>query len=176
MDPLARAGVSIGGRASLRVTAPDGPGDIVGVVTALDDASITMRRRGGSVTTLPRAAVTAARVVPLVARGRNPHHFARDQVCRLAHDETVGGAGDVWVGRLAELVSSLDDSGVSTSDGLARHGSSAARVFGEWAAMRLEDPDDLAALGAWAALHDARNVAVTGPGATGVRGLEPLQD
>ncbi|GAB3698732.1 hypothetical protein GCM10028815_03530 [Mariniluteicoccus flavus] len=147
--------------------------DVVGLVTGLDEAVVVLERRGGTVVTIARGDVVAARVVPLVARGRNPRHFDPDQVRELAHDAGVGGSGPVWVGRLAELVTSLDTVGVVDGDP-ARSGGSVARVFGEWAAVRLEAPEDLPGLAAWAARHDARNIAVTGPGTKGVQGLERL--
>lgn len=66
------------------------------------------------------------------------------------------------MGRLCELVTSLDPHGVEVVDGTAHRDGSAARDLGEWATIWLASPDDLATPGAWAALQDARNVAVTG--------------
>lgn len=180
MDVVDRARIAAGVRASVRAQVegrPSGPDpaeltDHVGIILALDASTLTLERRDGNVITLPRTGVVAARVVPLVARGRNPHHFAPDQVRRLAHDARVGGEGDVWVGRLSDLVDTLASPGVTDGDP-ARYRSSAARVFGEWATIRLASPGDLLPLAAWAARRDARNVAVTGA-ADGVRGLARL--
>lgn len=173
MDHLSRAGARTGLRMSLRAVVDGAPGDVVGLVVALTDDAVELERRGGVRVRLARSDVTAARIVPLVARGRNPHHFDPEQVRRLAHDPLVGGHGPVWVGRLADLVDSLDVPGVTRGDP-ARVGASAVRVFGEWATIALARPDDLRPLAAWAARHDARNVAVTGA-ADGVRGLAPLR-
>lgn len=168
MDPIERNHVTVGERISLLRAAAEGPSDGIGVVEELTETAVVLMRRDGTRMTVPRAEIRTVRRVPLVARGRNPHHFDPELVRQMAHDERGGGSGPVRIARLCDLIDSLDVTGVSDGDP-ARCGASTARVFGEWAAIHLADPADLAPLGAWAARRNARNVAITGVGDAGDR-------
>lgn len=190
-DPPARLpGLRVGARVSLRLVSPDGPTDRVGRVLSLSDDSLAVEDRSGVRHVISRASVRFARVVPTVARGRNPRHAPPDLLVALAHDPALvdDPAADAstpacWIARLCDLVDHVDDSGVTPLPGTtdpartAACGDSRGLVNGEWAALRLVTSAELEPLAAWAARGDARNVVLTSPLAAGeliALGLEPL--
>lgn len=172
-DPLsALAGVRPGLRISLRMETPDGPADRIGIILGLDDHELRLEDRAGQTHRIARASVRFARLVPTVARGRNPRHASPDMLRALAHDPGLAHDPErtpdrCWIARLCELVDHLDDTGVSTAPGemdtrtRAARGDSRGSVHGEWAAARLMAAADLDPLAAWAARRNARNVVLT---------------
>ncbi|MDO5499740.1 MAG: hypothetical protein Q4F67_08675 [Propionibacteriaceae bacterium] len=171
-DPLTHLpGVRPGVRISLRIVGPDGPTDRLGLILALSDDELTVEDRRGVRHTIPRDRVRLARLVPTVARGRNPRHAPPELLTALAHDPVLGPPAEspCWIARLCDLVDHLDDSEVTPLPGTPDTGTTAARnssrglVNGEWAAFRLADGGDLEALAAWAARRNARNVVATSP-------------
>ncbi|NNG18399.1 hypothetical protein HJ590_02200 [Naumannella sp. ID2617S] len=164
-DPLDHPdSVRPGCRLSLRLATPDGLTDRVGVLVSLAPGSLVLEDRTGERHTIEREQVAFARVIPTVARGRNPLAFDPGGLRALAHDAWLGGSGACWVARLADLVDHLDDSGVrQLSAERAIAGDSRGLVNGEWAAVRLAAVADLDPLAAWAARRTARNLVLTSP-------------
>lgn len=168
-DPLEIPGLRIGTRVSVRVEEPDGPADRIGLVVALDGTGLTLEDRRGRTLRVPRDAVRLARLVPTVARGRNPCHAEPGLLRALAGDERLGApaGADCWIARLCDLVDHLDDGGVTPPPGRSDTRESAAcresrgLVNGEWAAFRLVEASSLEPLAAWAARRNARNVVLT---------------
>lgn len=186
-DPLQNLpDLRIGRRVSVRIQEPDGPTDRIGVVTGLDESALTLEDRSGRVHRVARDSVRLARLVPTVARGRNPRHAAPPVLRALATAAELGApAGSAcWIARLCDLVDHLDEAGVTPLPGRentregAAIGASRGLVDGEWAAFRLMEADALDPLAAWAARRNARNVVVTSPLPNGVLeelGLAPLR-
>lgn len=180
-DPPARLSrLRVGVRVSLRLAGPDGPTDRIGRVLSLSDDSLAVEDRSGVCHVIPRATIRLARIVPTVARGRNPRHAPRDLLMALAHDPALAAdppdgtrTPDCWVARLCDLVDHADDTGVTSVPGTtgrartAASGHSRGLVNGEWAALRLVTATDLQPLAAWAARRNARNVVLTSPLAPG---------
>lgn len=54
----------VGSRVSVRRVVPGGVGDVVGDLLAWDDGVLALRRRDGTVVSVPEADVVAAKVVP----------------------------------------------------------------------------------------------------------------
>lgn len=168
-DPLQIPGLGVGTRVSLRVEEADGPADRIGLVVELDEAGLTLEDRTGRLVRVARDAVRLARLVPTVARGRNPRHAPPAALRALAADEQLGAPAGAacWIARLCDLVDHLDDSGVTAPRGRADTRESAASgesrglVNGEWAAFRLAETNALEPLAAWAARRNARNVVLT---------------
>ena len=171
----------VGRRLSLRLALPDGPTDRIGLVLSLDATTITLEQRTGAVRTIERRHILKARVVPTVARGRDPRKAPAELLRAMAHDPSLEAfSGPCWIARLCDLVDHLDDSGVrrSTADTVVR-GDSRGLVNGEWVALRLAAPGDLVPMAAWAARRNARNVVLTSglPAADLLSlGVEPLPD
>lgn len=153
----------VGRRVSVRLEVPGGLTDRIGLVVAVDQAHLTLEDRTGGVQAIARRTIRSARVVPTVARGRNPHRASADLITALARDPVLQPAeGPYWVARLCDLVDHLDDSGVRRLTATtATCGSSRGLVNGEWAALQLADAADLRPLAAWAARRNARNVVLT---------------
>lgn len=170
-DPLQIPGLRIGRRVSLRVEGSDGPTDRIGLVVGLDDSGLTLEDRTGRRVRVARESVRLARLVPTVARGRNPRHAPAELLRALAADDDLGAPDGAacWIARLCDLVDHLDDSEVAPPPGRADtretavRGESRGLVNGEWAALRLVEADALEPLAAWAARRNARNVVLTSP-------------
>ncbi|WP_432559037.1 hypothetical protein [Granulicoccus sp. GXG6511] len=171
-DPLQNLdGLRVGVRVSLRVDTADGAADRLGLVVALDEDDITVEDRAGRVHVVGRADVRLAKLVPTVARGRNPRHAAPEVLRAMAADPRLATPpeADCWVARLSDLVDHLDDSGVTPLPGTTDTRTGAARaesrglVNGEWAAFHLVEADSLEPLAAWAARRNARNAVLTSP-------------
>lgn len=163
-DPLHRLPHDlVGRRVSVRLQTPAGDSDRIGLVLALDAATLTLEDRAGDIHLIDRATIRLARLVPTVARGRNPRHAPADMVTALARDLALQPFdGPCWIARLCDLVDHLDDSGVRRdSASTATRGESRGLVNGEWSAFRLASATDLRPLAAWAARHNARNVVLT---------------
>lgn len=161
----------VGVRVSLRVTGADLPTDRVGLVVDSDDATLTLEDRSGQLHRIQRAQVTHARLVPTVARGRNPRHAPPQMLQALAADPILAAPAGAtcWIARLCDVVDHLDDTGVNplpqqqSTQQYAGREQSRGLVNGEWAALRLVEADSLNLLAAWAARRSARNVVLTSP-------------
>lgn len=181
-DPLEALPSDLTGRRIVvRVAAPDGLTDRIGLVIALDAEQLTLERRTGVIETVERRRIRQARLVPSVPRGRNPRHAPADQLIALAHDAALNAfPGSHWIARLCDLVDHVDDSGVRRlTPTSAACGDSRGLVNGEWSAVRLAAPADLMPLAAWAARLDARNIVLTSGLPADVLaglGLEQLRD
>ncbi|WP_425309916.1 hypothetical protein AADG42_14515 [Ammonicoccus fulvus] len=169
-DPLQNLpGFRTGVRVSMRIVDHDGAADRLGLVLEVDDDSVVVENRAGEQERIDRSTIRLAKLVPTVARGRNPRHAPRELLEALAHDAVLGApAGSAcWIARLGEVVDHLDDAGVRPVPGqsdtrtAAGRGESRGLVNGEWAAVRLAAAEDFDALAAWAARRNARNVVVT---------------
>lgn len=165
----------------MRLEGPDGATDRIGLVLAIDADTLALEDRQLTVHRIDRSQIRLAKLVPTVARGRNPRHAPTDLLRRLAADESLEPAGGVcWIARLCDLVDHLDDSGVHRlSPTSAAYADSRGLVNGEWAALSLKAAADLVPLAAWAARHNARNVVLTSPlPETDLSrlGLEPVDD
>lgn len=177
-DPLRKlAGLRAGVRVSLRIDGPQGPTDRIGLVLALDDDVLLVEDRAGTEHEISRSSIRLARLVPTVARGRNPRHAPPEMLLAMTKDPALGlpeaeeteGSPARWIARLSDVVDHLDDSAVvplPSEPGTAitaACGESRGLVNGEWAAMRLVAYADLEPLAAWAARRNARNVVLTSP-------------
>ena len=58
----------VGSRVTLRRSVPDGVSDVVGELLSWSSGMLSVRRRDGSVVTVPEADLVAARVVPAPPR------------------------------------------------------------------------------------------------------------
>jgi hypothetical protein len=56
----------VGSRVTLRRAVPEGVSDVVGELLSWSDGVLSVRRRDGSVETVPESSLVAARVVPAV--------------------------------------------------------------------------------------------------------------
>ncbi len=169
-DPLQNLpGFRTGVRISMRTVDEERASDRLGLVLEVDEDSVVIENRAGERQRIDRATIRLAKLVPTVARGRNPRHAPREMLEALAHDAELGApAGSMcWIARLGDVVDHLDDAGVrpipgqSDTRSAAVRGGSRGLVNGEWAAVRLAAAEDLDALAAWAARRNARNIVVT---------------
>ncbi len=157
------AGLRLGERVSLRVTADGGATDLIGFVTALDPLTLTDRH--GLPHVVPDGAVAAGRRVG-VARGRNPEHTPRDLLDELAG--RAGVTGEPRLHRISDLLAGCEpppavfDARGSWTDGRHR-----ARVEGEWLTTDATDAELLVDLAWWAARQDARSLQVRSPSPDG---------
>lgn len=169
-DPLQNLpGFRTGVRISMRTVDHRGASDRLGLVLEIDDDSVVLENRAGDRERIDRATIRLAKLVPVVARGRNPRHAPREMLESFAHDAELGapaGSG-CWIARLCDVVDHLDDAGVrpvpgqSDTRSAAVRGDSRGLVNGEWAAGRLAEAEDFDGLAAWAARRNARNIVVT---------------
>ena len=161
-------GFRTGVRISMRIVDHNGTSDRLGLVLEVDEDSVLLENRAGDRERIARATIRLAKLVPTVARGRNPRHAPREMLEALAHDPVLEAptGSACWIARLGDVVDHLNDAGVRPVPGqdtrsAAARGASRGLVNGEWAALRLAAAEDLDALAAWAARRNARNVVVT---------------
>lgn len=172
-DPLAALDVRPGIRLSVRLRIGDGFTDRIGVVVEVSTTTLTLEDRDGERHPIPRSQLVAGRQIPTVSRGRDPRRADPTGVRTLLTDPallqpgpTTSGDPDqapCWIGRLSDVVDSLDDAGVRETGRLGLHQGSRATLHGEWCAMMLETLADLRPLASWAARRGARNVALMSP-------------
>lgn len=181
-DPLQNLmGLRIGARVSLRSEVAGELVDRIGLVVDLDGTGLTLEDRTGREHRLTRSQIRLARLIPTVARGRNPRHAPPDLLRTMVSDPALGGppgaaveASECWIARLCDLVDHLDDTQVTPlpdqhdTRTAAAYATSRGMVHGEWAALRLLEAAALEPLAAWAARRDARNLVLTSPLPAGV--------
>lgn len=74
-DPLQNLpGFRTGVRISMRIVDHNGTSDRLGLVLEVDEDSVLLENRAGDRERIARATIRLAKLVPTVARGRNPRH------------------------------------------------------------------------------------------------------
>ncbi|MFV0406138.1 MAG: hypothetical protein ACK5LN_04870 [Propioniciclava sp.] len=162
IDPLTRIRppVRCGDRVSLRVegTTPPGATEIMGFVLCLTASHVTLIDRQGEEHQLPRAALSAARRIP-VARGRNPLAAPAALLDDLA--ARADAVGQAWVIRITELLAQQPPPAqVPAWGATAAIRGTRVRIEGEWATLQDGDPDTWTAAGWWATRGNARSLQV----------------
>lgn len=163
-DPVDRLAprLRVGERVTLLVRLDEGPCDVLGFVTALDDTTLTIVDRRGTETTCARASVLAGKRVG-VALGRDPR---RAELAQLdAHAARAGASGTAYVARISDLLAGLPfPAAVPPRGEWAPAGGVRARWEGEWVTLEAGDPatvvDAARAAAWWATRSGARSVQV----------------
>lgn len=71
--------------------------DVVGVLAAWDDETLSVRRGTGELVSIPLADVTAGKPVPPMPSRRRPHRRLADAIDRLSRPSRTGSAGEAEV-------------------------------------------------------------------------------
>ncbi|GAA1704754.1 hypothetical protein FB460_0721 [Propioniferax innocua] len=148
-----------GQRVSLRRQLADGQGDLIGWVLTADADGLELLDRQAHRHRVDSAQILALRLIPLIPPGRNPENGDRSILARMLTDLTGAEvtAEAIAVGRIRDLVDdvtpALDmiDAGRAPSPGTVL-------ISGEWAVLA-SPPQKAHIWAAWAALHNARNLA-----------------
>lgn len=152
----------VGERVSLRVAADDGVREVIGFVTALTPAQISLVDRRGTDHDLPRGAVVALRRVD-VALGRRPDAAPRDLLDALA--SRAGVAGTPWVARISDLLAGRTPPAAVPARGeWATFDGVRARFEGEWVTLAAAPLSAVTDAAWWATRMGARSVQVRLPG------------
>ena len=137
----------------------DGQGDLIGWILTADADGLELIDRQARRHHVARDQIVALRLIPLISPGRNPENGDRSILARMLADLTgvEVAPGDVAVGRLRDLIDDMTpaldvfEAGGSPSPGTVL-------VSGEWAVLA-HPPKEAHTWAAWAALHNARNLA-----------------
>ena len=156
--------LAVGERVSLRVNDGAGRREVIGFVTRLSDASVSVVDRRGVEHALSREAVEAARRVG-VALGRRPDATPRDLLDALA--ARAGASGTPWLGRISVVLEGrTPPASVPAWGEWAEVFGVRARFEGEWVTLPWSGADAVLAACWWATRMGARSVQVlAGPGA-----------
>lgn len=176
-DPVERLapGLRVGERVTLLVASEDCSRDVLGFVTALDDASLTVVDRRGTETTVARASVLAGKRMG-VALGRDPRRTPPAELD--AHAARAGAFGTPYVARISDLLAGLPfPAAVPARGEWAEPGGVRARCEGEWVTLASPPPapsivDAARAAAWWATRWGARSVQVRTSDAAAAAALE----
>lgn len=148
--------VSRGERVSIRRRIGPDMGDLLGWVTHAGTTAWELIDRHGNRHRIDTATILAWRRIPLIPVGRNPEHGDRSILARMLSDLTGAQVhpDQIEVARIADLVTDVGDGLTLVENRTPPVG---VVVAGEWCAV--SDADEVVTLAAWAALHNARNVA-----------------
>ena len=150
--------LEVGERVSVRVIDKGQRTEVLGFVTALDAASLTLVDRRGATHVLGRAVVDAARRVG-VATGRNPAATPRALLDTLAR--RAGAEGEVWLARISALLEGqTPPASVPAQGEVAVFDGVPARVEGEWVTLSGGQEATWVAAAWWATRLGARSIQV----------------
>ncbi len=152
--------LAVGERVSLLADADEGFREVLGFVTALSDASVTLVDRRGTDHVVDRAGIRGARRVG-VALGRRPEAAPRDLLDALA--ERAGVTGTCWVGRISALLEGRTPPAAVPAWGeWADWQGVRARFEGEWVTLPSAPEEVVVAAAWWATRMGARSVHLRG--------------
>ncbi len=155
ITPPPRPGERVG---VLFVDADGARTEVLGYLTAVSPAGLSVIDRHGVERTLTPEAVEVVRRVP-VARGRRPDAAPRALLDALA--ERAGASGAAWVTRISDLLAGrTPPASVPPWGATAAFGATSARHEGEWVTLPGGTPQDWVAAAWWATRMGARSVQV----------------
>lgn len=148
-----------GQRVSLRRQVADGQGDLIGWVLTADADGLELIDRQSRRHRVASAQIVALRLIPLISPGRNPENGDRDMLARMLTDLTGAevAPGEVAVGRIRDLVDDVTPA-LDVIEAEREPSPGTVLVSGEWAVLA-SPPEKARTWAAWAALHNARNLA-----------------
>lgn len=151
-------GLAVGERVTLVVGLGADARDVIGFVTALDSASMSVADAKGGVHRFGRGDVRLGRRVG-VSLGRNP---LRTPVSVLdAAAAAAGASGEAYVARISDLLAGLPFPATASPRGeWATFAGVRARIDGEWVTLSDASPEQARAAAWWATRAGARSVQV----------------